>query len=532
MPSRVVTAGLVVLATLLVVRVGVAPAETCPSVTEGQARDAAARAVAWLGANQHGDGTFAYQLDDDGTDLGGYNITRHAGVLLSLYQAAGAGLPDALRIGDHGLEWALDRVEPAGAGRGLGGGGRVLQTGASALLAAALVERRLATGDATHDEVLDDLTAFLAGTVESTGAVPAEWDAVDDRAVPGRYSKYSTGEVLWALARAAHPATAAVAAYLPSRDGVEDRFPPTSDHWAAYAWAELAASGTPLSSAQLEHARRLAGILGVQVRSESTRWSAGGPVRWLRQGPASGSGLGTLGEGTAALLRLFGDGGADGLTERAACVAGMLVERQADGPGPAQRGAWFAGGVTRMDDQQHALSALLAAGPALAAAGDAAPVGGGEDPWGLLVVAIAFLAATNPARTGSDPNRTRVVAVAGLAAAAVVAALSGPIADALSVSPASVRLAAGIVLLVVSVVGLVAPRGAWSDGLALATTAVVALAAGVDNGTLVTTLGAVPAAVAVGWLPERWRRPAVARATAAAGVVVAVGLVVGGALGV
>jgi hypothetical protein len=58
------------------------------------------------------------------------------------------------------------------------------------------------------------------------------------------------------------------------------------------------------------------------------------------------------------------------------------------------------------------------------------------------------------------------------------------------------------------------------------------VAAGVDNGTLVTTLGAVPAAVAIGWLPERWRRPAVARATAAAGVMVAVGLVVGGALGV
>jgi hypothetical protein len=55
------------------------------------------------------------------------------------------------------------------------------------------------------------------------------------------------------------------------------------------------------------------------------------------------------------------------LRDRLTCSAGLLAERQVDdrgaGGGPdavAVRGAWFRDGVTRMDDQQHALSGLLA----------------------------------------------------------------------------------------------------------------------------------------------------------------------------
>jgi hypothetical protein len=50
----------------------------------------------------------------------------------------------------------------------------------------------------------------------------------------------------------------------------------------------------------------------------------------------------------------------------AACAAGMLAERQYDASEAAGyarpdlvQGAWLSGGSTRMDDQQHALSALL-----------------------------------------------------------------------------------------------------------------------------------------------------------------------------
>ena len=56
----------------------------------------------------------------------------------------------------------------------------------------------------------------------------------------------------------------------------------------------------------------------------------------------------------------------DKIGERAACGAGMLAQRQqttrqaAAGPRPAViEGAWYTEGVTRMDDQQHALAGLL-----------------------------------------------------------------------------------------------------------------------------------------------------------------------------
>jgi hypothetical protein len=532
MRARVVTAGLVVIATLLVVRVGAAPAETCPAVSTADTREAAERAVEWLGTNQRADGSFAYQLDETGDDLGGYNITRHAGVLLSLYQATAAGIDGAHPIAERGLEWAAERIVPAGDGRAFGDRA-LLPTGASALLTSALVERRDATGDDREDALIDDLVAFLAGAVEPSGAVAESWDTDTDRAVPGRYSVFFTGEVMWALARVDHPAADVVASYMPRRDDVEDRFPPTSDHWAAYAWAEFAASNVDLTDEQHAFADRQAGIFGLQVRGESTRWEAGGLVKWMRRGPAGGSGLGTLGEGSAALLRYFGPTDApDGLARRTACVAGMLVARQAQGPGPAQRGAWFTDGVTRMDDQQHAMSALLASGPALEATGADGAVGGGEDPWGVLVVGLALLAATNPARLRSPRRGAVGVAIAAVAAAVVLAAASGPIADSLSSSPASVRLAAGAVLGLVAIVGFVVPRGSWEDGLTIAGTAVVALAAGIDDGVLTVGTCAVLVAVAGVWLPDRWRRPLIARPLAAVGVVVAAGIAANGVLGV
>jgi len=48
------------------------------------------------------------------------------------------------------------------------------------------------------------------------------------------------------------------------------------------------------------------------------------------------------------------------LAERLACGAGILADRQERTGPEKERGAWFRDDVTRMDDQQHALSALLA----------------------------------------------------------------------------------------------------------------------------------------------------------------------------
>jgi hypothetical protein len=52
----------------------------------------------------------------------------------------------------------------------------------------------------------------------------------------------------------------------------------------------------------------------------------------------------------------------DPLADRTTCGAARLAAFQTSpGPGvpPTEAGAWFRQGVTRMDDQQHAASALL-----------------------------------------------------------------------------------------------------------------------------------------------------------------------------
>ena len=73
-------------------------------------------------------------------------------------------------------------------------------------------------------------------------------------------------------------------------------------------------------------------------------------------------------EATAALWRLtredprLSDLRSD-LADRTSCLGGILVDLQdpATDPDPRARGAWFADGYTQMDDQQHAMAALIGA---------------------------------------------------------------------------------------------------------------------------------------------------------------------------
>ena len=78
------------------------------------------------------------------------------------------------------------------------------------------------------------------------------------------------------------------------------------------------------------------------------------------------AGLGTLGEGLGGIHRLAErdpdlDVDRDDVAARLACVAGMLVARQTQSDDPRLDGAWFRNDITQVDDQQHAISALLAA---------------------------------------------------------------------------------------------------------------------------------------------------------------------------
>ncbi len=124
-----------------------------------------------------------------------------------------------------------------------------------------------------------------------------------------------------------------------------------------------------LSDRNIAFARSLAERFGLLIRAESQRRDT--TFSALTHGPqARSAGMATWVEGLNALWRLAGQDARIGdlrapIAERAVCGAGMLAARQvqpneARGHPREAAGAWFTGGKTRMDDQQHALSALLA----------------------------------------------------------------------------------------------------------------------------------------------------------------------------
>ena len=372
--------------------------------------------------------------------------------------------------------------------------------------------------------MLVDLGRFLASQVDGTGAVSSVWDRSTDAPVPDLHDKFFTGQVLWALNGLADvglddgdgDALRRVGDYLPRRDELEDIEPPVSDHWAAYAYDGLGLDRmTPL---QVAHAERVADLIGLQVRGESTQWR-GGLISVIRGGHTSGSGVGTLGEGGAALLRLFGEDELPGMAERLRCNSGMLVERQADD------GAWYRDGVTRMDDQQHSISALLAALPVLSADADA--VGGGAEEHSLLWLLVAAVVVANPFR----PGRARGGAFGAMVGAGLLVIFSGPLLDGLDMSPASARAAAGAALGAAALAGLAAPSSAATSGIVTAAAGLVALALGADDGASALLAVLVAAFVAVS-LPKRLRTGVTARAAAVVALLLAADLLVDGIMGI
>jgi hypothetical protein len=374
------------------VRVVVALPEHCPAVTSDALLEGAAEAVAWLERNQRDDGTWLYRYDAAlDADLGGYNTVRHAGVVMSLYQAASRDIDGALEVADAGTEYALAHLVRHDDWAAFEPRSDRVTTGAAALLVAGLVERREHTGDPIHDGLLAELGRFLVTHVEPNGAVAESWDRAAERPNVGAYSPFFTGEVYWALAllhltfpdQGWDEHAIRVGNYLATeRDEAEGYFPDIPDHWAAYGmwvetrWPDRAAGPRPLSDRQVPYVERQAGLGGIQARWESQRVDAH-PRYLLRGRRTLGAGLGTVGEQlttlwqvTVADERLSHLG--DPIAERARCVAGMLLDRQvsaeeaASYADPARvRGAWFQFGITQMDDQQHALSALLLTLPIL-----------------------------------------------------------------------------------------------------------------------------------------------------------------------
>lgn len=378
------------LGVLGVVALAVHP-EPCPPASPAEIHEAADRAVGWFGVNRLDGGRYRYRWNRDlGEPEPGYNDVRHVGVMSALYHATGAGIDGALDAADHGRAYVDEHLVETPAGPAFGRGDPV-RSGSTALLVTALDQRWEATGSDRDRELLRRLGGTLAASVGPGGEVAADID-VEEGPVAGTTSPFFTGEVAWALARlhlrfpdaGFDDATLRIRRYvIEDRDRAEPRFPPLSDHWMGYALSTMAtwpaAPEPPGATAAGEGWRdRQLGLLGVQVRYESQR--QGGITTLTRGSDGSAAGIGTLGEGLAGHLGVPGsiEGAArEGALERLVCVAGLLEDRQDRSDDPRTSGAWFSGGVTQMDDQQHALSALLLTEALLAS--EPAPSGAGDE---------------------------------------------------------------------------------------------------------------------------------------------------------
>ena len=354
--------------------------EVCPPIARSEARLAATHAADWIVRNQADDGRFLYDFHrgrDESSD--DYNLVRHAGVTMSLYQLVRGGEVQYLDAADQGVEWMTERLQPTG------GGGRAFtdvrraKLGASSLLVVSLAQRRLATSDTQHDQLMRDLGTFLVEQQRADGSMLNFHDIETGEPVPDQTSVFATGEALWALALLHEafpqlgfdePAWRTLDYMATSRDLDEDIFPqPWPDQWAAYSLGEMSDWG--LADAHIDYARRLTERFAMIIRFDAQRGSTYGSIT---HGPAPrGGGVGTWLEGLGALRALTVTDERladleDPLEETLACAAGVLAERQVEpGEGVSEReaGAWFYDDLTRMDDQQHAASGLLLSLPVL-----------------------------------------------------------------------------------------------------------------------------------------------------------------------
>jgi hypothetical protein len=364
---------------IVALRVVILPAQVCPAVTGDGVLQAAGASAGWMQRAQQPDGSFAYEYNrNSDVQTAAYNSVRHGGVVLALDLLA-ADDPSVLPTADRGLEWMRSNLiqhENWSALRDPNTG--TVETGGSALMLAGLAQRRAATHDTTYDGLMHQLANYLLVMEQPDGSVLLLW--LPDTGVPDpvQRSKYATGEAFWALTlmRREFPnerweaPSRAVANYLSNhRDSQENYdYPPWVDQWAAYGLAEMAS--WPLNDDNIRYARSLSERFGFLVRVESQRratwWS-----KLIHGRRARAAGIATWSEALDSLWRLASADPRmadmrDKIGERATCAAGMVASRQQT---PAQAagykqpslvaGAWYTEGVTRMDDQQHALSGLV-----------------------------------------------------------------------------------------------------------------------------------------------------------------------------
>jgi len=362
----------------------------CGSTTQNARDTAVSQAISWLSVNQNSDGTFLYRYDaEQDVDLGRYNWVRHAGTILALEQARGQGFDTAIASSEAAIDVAFKHViRMSTAGAEVAGliDGASISTGGTALFALALMERRDAIDSSEFDEDIHAMLRFLESSLKARddGSVIVRADAqLDGQFATDSVGLFATSQTLFALARAerlfpgdqwgdqAHP----ILKYLTTFKANEEGFvPDMSDHWAAYAMGEMTQWTTPIvfTDIELAWARKQMGMASIMVRYES-QISGSGVNQMLRGHAAIGASAGTHGEALAgwARLALANDefaGSVSALNQRLSCNNSLLIKRQVS-QNESQTylhpsrvvGSWLSGGVTQVDDQQHAMSALLQA---------------------------------------------------------------------------------------------------------------------------------------------------------------------------
>jgi uncharacterized MnhB-related membrane protein len=322
------------------------------------------------------------------------------------------------------------------------------------------------------------MARFVAAQVQEDGSVLNDVNLDTGESVPGSYSPFATGQTMFLMARVREITKTdefdskikAIIRYLATERAAREGYvPDVSDHWGAYGMAVLATSGPEFLTdrATVEFVRKQLGIAGIQVRYESQRTNDG-LNRWTRGRQTLGAGLGTLGEAIGAWEQVVTlqpelRTQQPWLQERLWCVSDLLVQRQITPgqslslPNPnASRGAWTQFGITQMDDQQHAVSAMVAARNISLDAPNAprrAPI-----PENALLVVLAAIALLNPARLvqrGASCSRIRM-SVIGIGVLGVLTVLGGPILRALDVSAATAIVGSGAAVVVTMLVALIA----------------------------------------------------------------------------
>lgn len=371
---------------IVLLRIVLVPAEHCPPADADAVVASADAAGEWLAVNQRNDGSFTYGYDRSADEVStGYSIVRHAGATMALYQLAGAvPRPDGLVLaaGDRSLRFLQEAALIVNDDWvAIGQTGQPGSLGATGLTIAGLGLRRDATGDDRFDELMQQMGRFVVAQQQSDGSLLARWDRETRAPVPDQYDVFATGEGVWALAMLHRmfpgegwdaPALLTMEYLMDgTRERNEGEVTRLPDHWAAYALEELGRSRL-LGDDHIAYANRLAGYFSLRLRAEGQR--TGDPLNVVVRGwPGPPSGVGTSGEGMAALYRLaLQDPRLDAIrpdmAKRMTCAAGLMASRQVTSeeanldPRPQLTGgAWFYRGYTQMDDQQHVLSALLGA---------------------------------------------------------------------------------------------------------------------------------------------------------------------------